>query len=70
MNKCFACAYSYMEPDSDLVCGHPDSGTFGKFVHRGPVEHCGPDYSKFKQHPLRNPDGTLKPIGGTHEQTT
>ncbi len=58
--NCFACRYSYMEPDSDLICGHPDSGVFGKLVLSGPVEHCGPEYMKFEQHPLRNADGSLK----------
>jgi hypothetical protein len=56
---CRACAYSYMEPDSDLTCGHPDSGTFGLTLLKEPVHHC-PDYIKFKQHPSRNPDGSLK----------
>lgn len=59
--NCAACKHSFMEPDDELTCGHPDSGFMGKYVHRGPVPHCGPDRTKFEQHPLRNPDGTLKP---------
>lgn len=59
MSKCQACRYSYMEPDSDLICGHPDAGLFGKTLLREPAEHCT-DFSKFEQHPLRNEDGTLK----------
>ena len=58
--NCRACRYSYMEPDDDLTCGHPDSGAFGLYCHRAPPEHCGPERTKFEQHPLRNPDGTLK----------
>lgn len=57
--NCWACENSYMEPDSPLICGHPDSGTFGKSLTRGRPEHCG-EFTKFKQHPLRNPDGSLK----------
>ena len=45
-----------------LVCGHPDSGPFGKFLNYGPIEHCGSDRTKFKQHPLRNTDGSLGPV--------
>lgn len=57
---CYACAYSYMEPDSPfLVCGHPDAGTMGEFVKREPLGHC-PDFCKFKQHSGRRPDGSLR----------
>jgi hypothetical protein len=51
-----------MEPDDDLTCGHPDAGTIGKYVRVAvmPDGHCGPKRPKFEQHPLRNPDGTLK----------
>jgi hypothetical protein len=49
-----------MEPDDmNLICGHPDTGTFGKYIRIEPLPHC-PDYSKFKQHPGRNQNGTLK----------
>lgn len=67
--NCWACAHSYMEPDDmTLICGHKDSGVVGTYVSgiapdgkaRGPAAHCGPKLTKFKQHPLRNPDGSLK----------
>jgi hypothetical protein len=48
-----------MEPDTDLTCGHKDAGELGTTIRKEPLNHC-PDYSKFEQHPLRNPDGTLK----------
>lgn len=57
--NCHACAHSYMEPDSDLICGHPDLGVFGLTIKKEPMDHC-PAFVKFKQHPMRNPDGTLK----------
>lgn len=60
--NCRACSYSYMEPDSELTCGHPDSGLFGLYVHRGPAPHCGPEHVKFEQHPRRNADGSLKSV--------
>lgn len=56
--NCHACGFAYMEPDSDLICGHPDAGTFGLSIRQEPLPHCG--WTKFTQHPLRNPDGTLK----------
>lgn len=55
---CFACTHSYMEPDSPLICGHPDAGTFGLAIRKHPLDHCG--WKKFQQHPLRNADGSLK----------
>ncbi len=56
---CYACAHSYMEPDSPyLVCGHKDSGSMGKFLRIQPLDHC--DWKKFEQHPGRNKDGSLK----------
>jgi len=61
--KCQACAHCFMEPsDMNFTCGHNDAGTFGVYVHRATAAdgHCGPELSKFEQHPLRNPDGTLK----------
>lgn len=58
--NCHACTHSYMEPDAPtLICGHKDAGVFGLFIRSEPLGHC-PDYSKFEQHPGRNPDGTLK----------
>ena len=57
MMNCHACAHSYMEPDSGLICGHPDAGTFGKTIYKEPLDHCG--WKKFEQHPGRNPDGSL-----------
>lgn len=49
-----------MEPDATtLICGHPDAGLFGLFIKREPLPHCA-GFVKFKQHPRRNPDGTLK----------
>lgn len=57
--NCRACAHCFCEPDDDFTCGHKDSGPMGLYVARGPVAHCG-DYTKFEQHPLRNPDGSLK----------
>ena len=61
--NCLACRYSFMEPDDDLTCGHPDAGLVGLYVKHAaaPGGHCGPSRPKFDQHPLRNPDGTLKP---------
>jgi hypothetical protein len=58
--NCSACRWSGIEPaDMDLTCGHPDAGFFGLHIRKEPLEHC-PDFSKFEQHPGRNPDGTLK----------
>jgi hypothetical protein len=60
---CKACAYCFMEPsDMNFTCGHPDAGTLGLYVHRATAEegHCGPELLKFKQHPLRKPNGDLK----------
>lgn len=60
--NCRACAHSYMEPDSDLVCGHPDAGFAGIYARHASAEagHCGPERPKFQQHPLRKPNGDLK----------
>ncbi len=68
--NCRACRFSFMGPnDSLLVCGHPDAGPIGRYtqsirnIGTGAAEiegHCGPARPKFEQHPLRNPDGTLK----------
>lgn len=63
--NCRACAHSYMEPDDDLTCGHPDSGPMGLYVGNGHGPdsaggHCGATRAKFSQHPLRNPDGNIK----------
>lgn len=57
---CMACSYCGMGPDDPYpVCGHPDAGQMGLFIKSEPLPHC-PDFSKFKQHPGRNPNGTLK----------
>lgn len=60
--ECRACAHSYMEPDSDLICGHKEAGFFGLTIHMKPPQlaHCK-NYEKFEQHLRRNPDGSLKP---------
>lgn len=58
--NCRACKWSYMEPDSGLICGHNDAGVFGTTIYREPLDHC-PEFKKFDQHPLRNPNGSLKP---------
>lgn len=71
--NCHACAHSYQGPmDDELVCGHADAGSFGTYarlasdgrLRNGSTDlkqaHCGPSRTKFEQHPLRNPDGTLK----------
>lgn len=61
--NCHACAHSYMGPDDDkLVCGHTDAGVMGKYAEVAtlPEGHCGPERPKFEQHPLRNPDGSLR----------
>jgi len=62
MKNCLACRYSFMEPDDDLTCGHPDAGPMGQYTSVAAAQdgHCGADHPKFEQHPLRNPDGTLK----------
>lgn len=75
--NCHACKHSYMGPgDDELVCGHPDAGPMGEYarvasegrVRSGAVlpklGHCGPERAKFEQHPLRNPDGSLKRMTG------
>lgn len=54
--NCQACKHSYMEPDSDLICGL--KGGFGKKIRKD-GEHCDGG-KEFEQHPLRNKDGTLK----------
>lgn len=61
--NCHACKYSGMEPaDMNLTCFHPDTGSsVGLHIWKEPLEHC-PNYSKFEQHPGRNPNGSLKSI--------
>jgi hypothetical protein len=54
-----------MEPgEARLICGHIDSGKFGKYLNGlskpEPMAHCGPERTKFEQHPMRNPNGSLK----------
>ena len=58
---CKACAFSGIEPDSPyFICGHPDANPpWGLHIKKEPLDHC-PNFSKFEQHPGRNPDGTLK----------
>lgn len=61
---CRACRHSYQEPDSGLVCGHPDAGPFGLLVRddaRPNLRHCY-SHERFEQHPLRTPTGGFKPI--------
>ena len=62
--NCAACKYSFMELGNELVCGHPDAGMMGKFVRVAIAAdgHCGPERPKFEQHPLRKPDGSLRPV--------
>lgn len=62
--NCHACRYSYMEPSGEavLICGHRDAGFFGTYLRKQPADHC-PSFIKFDQHPLRNPDGSLKSQG-------
>lgn len=63
--NCYACAYSGMEPDdARLICGHPSEGSFGVYL-KGfrdpePTENCTSNFINFKQHPLRNADGSMK----------
>lgn len=67
VKNCKACCHSYCEPDADyIVCGHPDGGLFGAYIHRASGEsgHCGPERPKFEQHPLRTAEGSLKSGGG------
>lgn len=61
---CRACTFSYMEPDGEavIICGHSDAGPLGKYVREEPLPHC-PGFSKWKQHPGRNADGSLKGFG-------
>ncbi len=57
---CKACAHCYMElSDWNFICGHPESGTFGKYLHNGIPEHCGEQKTNFEQHPGRGVDGSL-----------
>lgn len=57
--NCRACGFSYMEPDSGLICGHPDAGFFGVTIRTEPAAHC-PDFVKFQQHPKRQANGDLR----------
>jgi len=58
---CRACAFCGIEPDSPyFICGYPDPRhPWGLYIKKEPLDHC-PNFSKFEQHPGRNPDGTLK----------
>lgn len=63
--RCEACSYCFIEPsDMNFTCGHPDAGPVGLYTHHAVKEggHCGPNLSKFEQHPLRNEDGTIKEV--------
>lgn len=52
--SCADCKYCFMESsDMNFACGHPESGSLGIYINHGIPEHCGPDRSKFEQHPLR-----------------
>lgn len=55
--NCRACKHSYMEPDSGLVCGAVNR-PWGLNINTE-LEHCDGG-KKFSQHPLRNPNGSLK----------
>jgi hypothetical protein len=55
--NCRACAHSYMEPDGPLVCGAVNE-PWGLTIRQDLV-NCG-NGRLFEQHPLRNPDGSLK----------
>lgn len=57
---CYACAHSYMEPDSPyLICGHEGTQSWaGTYIKQEPLPHC--NWKSFKQHPLRKKDGSLK----------
>lgn len=57
--NCRACAHSYMEPDSGLICGHPSMGQFGLTIRSEHPPLCGDGHPRFVQHSLRNADGTL-----------
>lgn len=63
-DNCHACAYSGMEPDDlNLTCFHVNAGGVGLHVDRAIEQFCTNSRIYFKQHPARNPDGSLK--GGT-----
>lgn len=57
--RCQDCAYAYMEPDSDLVCGHEQAGVVGTFTNRArqPEGFCGPDARLFRARALRGAEG-------------
>lgn len=56
---CRACANCGIEPDSPyFICGAAFAGPLGLHVKQEPLPECGWKY--FDQHPLRNPDGSLK----------
>lgn len=65
IKPCNACSHCGYEPDEPYpICKHPDSGVFGLYVGNGrgpdsPGGHCGPERTKFQQHPLRTPEGNL-----------
>ncbi len=55
--SCRACAHSYMEPDSDLICGAVNL-PWGR-ITRKDGEHCNGG-ELFEQHPRRTEEGLLK----------
>jgi hypothetical protein len=66
--SCRACAYSYFEPgppEEELICHEQGPLTYEHLLEQEPSQQC-PDYIKFKQHPLRTPDGLIidTKIGG------
>lgn len=58
---CRACANCGLEPDSPyFICGAKFAGPMGLHIKQEPLSECSWNY--FVQHPLRNPDGSLKCI--------
>ncbi len=63
--NCKACRYCFMEPsDMNFTCGHPDAGSMGTYIHHASAAdgHCGPELTKFEQHPKRTPEGDLQSV--------
>jgi len=58
--NCEQCAFAGAEPDSDLVCFHPELlkehlfGLHARYTDRRHFPACGPEGLKFEQHPLRH----------------
>jgi len=53
MIDCRGCKYCFMEPDDDLCCGHPNYGTWGKYVRvaRDLDGICGPEAKLYEKDP-------------------